>query len=113
MVFSHTMENTMPSAPMTTNTCSQPKLNTIQPMIGANSAVAKYCAELKIADAVPRSAVGNQAATMRALPGNDGASAKPTRKRRVNKVTTAQATGRPPTKPCSRVNSDQVKMLKA
>ena len=45
----------MPSAPMTTNTCSQPKLNTIQPMIGANSAVAKYCAELKMAEAVPRS----------------------------------------------------------
>ncbi|MNW17590.1 hypothetical protein D3C71_2168230 [compost metagenome] len=75
--------------------------------------MAKYCAELKIADAVPRSAVGNQAATMRALPGNDGASAKPTRKRRVNRVTTAQATGMLPTKPCIRVNSDQVKMLNA
>ena len=31
-----------------------------------------------MAEAVPRSAVGNQAATIRALPGNDGASAKPT-----------------------------------
>jgi hypothetical protein len=29
-------------------------------MMGANSTVAKYCAELKMADAVPRSAVGNQ-----------------------------------------------------
>ncbi|MNP32046.1 hypothetical protein D3C76_1252030 [compost metagenome] len=51
--------------------------------------MAKYCAELKIAEAVPRSAVGNQAATMRALPGKDGASARPTRKRSMNSATTA------------------------
>ena len=83
----------MPMAPMTMNTCSQPQAWTIQPISGANSTVAKYCAELKIAEAVPRSAVGNQAATMRALPGNDGASAKPTRKRSMNRAMIALATG--------------------
>ena len=46
-------------------------------MMGANSTVAKYCAELKMAEAVPRSLAGNQAATMRALAGNDGDSAAP------------------------------------
>ncbi|MNG38832.1 hypothetical protein D3C84_1266730 [compost metagenome] len=68
---------------------------------------------MNTADAVPRSAVGNQAATMRALPGNEGASAKPTKKRSMNRVTTDQATGTVSTKPCNRVNTDQVKMLKA
>ena len=67
----------MPSAPMTKNTLRQPKACTIQPISGANSTVAKYCAELKMAEAVPRSSVGNQAATMRALAGKEGASAAP------------------------------------
>ena len=81
-------------------------------MIGANRTVAKYCAELKIAEAVPRSLAGNQAATIRALAGNDGASAKPTRRRSTNRaVTAAAAAPRTPTEPCSRVNSDQMKML--
>jgi hypothetical protein len=48
-------------------------------MIGAKITVAKYCAELKIATAVPLSCAGNQAATIRLLPGKDGASARPTR----------------------------------
>ncbi|MCY1445866.1 hypothetical protein D9M71_623980 [compost metagenome] len=87
------MENTMPNVPMTMNTCSQPQACTIQPINGAKSTVAKYWAELKMADAVPRSAVGNQAATIRALPGNDGASAKPTMKRSMNRATIALATG--------------------
>jgi hypothetical protein len=38
-------------------------------MSGAKSTVAKYCAELKTADAVPRSLAGNQAATMRPFRG--------------------------------------------
>ena len=38
-------------------------------MMGANRAVAKYCAELKTADARPRSLVGNHADVMRPLPG--------------------------------------------
>ena len=37
-------------------------------MIGAKNAVAKYCAELKIAEASPRSPAGNHADVMRPLP---------------------------------------------
>src|ERR1041384_5588671 len=76
-------------------------------MIGENSTSEKYCAELKIADAVPRSVVGNQAATIRALPGNDGDSASPSRKRSANSTTTALAALHQPTRPCSTVNPDQ------
>jgi hypothetical protein len=82
-------------------------------MIGANSTVAKYCAELKTADAVPRSLAGNHAATMRPLAGNDGASLKPTRKRSANSTTTAvpAVAVRKLTPPWNSVNSDQMKML--
>src|ERR1700740_558724 len=75
--------------------------------------VAKYCPELKMADAVPRSLPGNQAATIRAFAGNDGASAQPTRKRSANSTTTALAPLKKPIKPCITVNSDQIVMLKA
>ncbi len=68
-------------------------------MIGEKSTSAKYWAELKIADAVPRSAVGNQADTIRLLPGNEGASARPSRKRRPNSTVTAAAAGTTPTSP--------------
>jgi hypothetical protein len=66
---------------------------------------------LKKADAVPRSLPGNQAATMRALAGKDGASAKPTRKRRPNSTITAVPALKKPTQPCKIVNSDQIMML--
>ncbi|MNG36536.1 hypothetical protein D3C84_1235900 [compost metagenome] len=56
-------------------------------MIGAKMTVAKYWAELKIATAVPLSCAGNQAATIRLLPGKEGASAKPTRNRKVKSAT--------------------------
>jgi len=39
------------------------------PKMGAKMGNAKYCAELKMAEARPRSDVGNQEATMRPLPG--------------------------------------------
>ena len=42
------------------------------PKMGAKMGSAKYCAELKMAEARPRSEVGNQAATMRPLPGKTG-----------------------------------------
>lgn len=108
MVFLHSAASSTPAAPITRNTCSQPQACTSQPISGAKATVAKYCAELKIEAAKPRSAVGNHAATMRLLPGNEGASAMPTRKRSTNKVVTAQATGTQPMNPCSTVNSDQV-----
>jgi hypothetical protein len=75
--------------------------------------VAKYCPELKKADAVPRSLPGNQAATMRALAGKEGASAMPTRKRSANSTTIAVPALKKPTQPCIIVNSDQTMMLKA
>jgi hypothetical protein len=81
-------------------------------MMGANSTVAKYWAELKMAAARPRSLVGNQAEVMRLLPGKEGASAAPTSRRRAN----SRATAAPPvTKPAAPVNSvktDHRKMLK-
>src|ERR1044072_4120591 len=43
---------------------------------------------MKMALAVPRSALGNQLATMRALAGKDGDSAKPTMKRSRNMLIT-------------------------
>ncbi|MOA19371.1 hypothetical protein D3C78_1397490 [compost metagenome] len=79
-------------------------------MIGAKITVAKYCAELKIATAVPLSCAGNQAATIRLLPGNDGASASPTRKRKVKSATIMPKPLKTSTKPCSSVNRDQIKM---
>ena len=94
-------------------------------MIGAKSTVAKYCAELKTALAVPRSAVGNHAATIRLFAGKEGDSATPSRKRSVNSINTAPVTvigskkgswivnwcPWPKTQPCSNVNTDQSVML--
>jgi hypothetical protein len=93
--------------PITVKTHCQPKSEASQPISGENSTVAKYCAELKIAEAVPRSEVGNQAATMRALPGKDGASARPTSRRSPKSATTAETTPKLPTKPCMKVKIDQ------
>jgi len=53
-------------------------------MIGANTTMAKYCAELNIAHAVPRSLAGNQAATTLLLAENAGDSARSTKKRNAN-----------------------------
>ncbi len=75
--------------------------------------VAKYWAELKIADAVARSWRGNQAATTRLLPGMDGDSAMPSRKRSQNSTTTASPPARKPTKPWAMVNSDHSARLLA
>jgi hypothetical protein len=83
----------------------------MKPMIGAKTTVAKYWAELKIADAVPRSLAGNQAATIRPLAGNDGASAKPTRNRKPKRTYIAATVPTTQTPPCSTVNNDQTKML--
>jgi hypothetical protein len=73
--------STNPIIPITVKTCSQPSAKVSQPSSGENNASEKYCAALKIAEAVPRSLAGNQAATMRALAGNEGASEKPSIKR--------------------------------
>src|SRR5262245_20169796 len=101
----------MPRAPMEKKTYGQPNACVIQPVSGAKTTVAKYWDELKMADAVPRSAAGNHAATIRPLPGNDGASASPRRNRIEKSATTAALTGNHPTNPWRNVNSDQARML--
>ncbi len=104
----------MPAAPSHRYTWCQLNACVSQAISGVNSTAAKYCAALKIADAVPRSLVGNQLATTLALAGNAGASAMPTAKRSTNSAATASAAL--PARPivlCSRVNSDQRKMLPA
>ena len=103
----------MPSAPITVKTWRQPNSCAIQPISGAKITVAKYCPELKNADAVPRSLLGNQAATMRALAGKLGASASPTRKRRANSATMAAPPEKKPIQPCISVKIDQTTMLQA
>jgi hypothetical protein len=55
----------------------------IQPRMGAKTINAKYCAELKMAEARPRSPAGNQEATMRPFPGKTGAWAKPAIRRKT------------------------------
>ena len=82
----------MPTAPIIQNTIGQPYACVTHAISGANSTVAKYCAELKMADAVPRSLAGNHAATMRPFAGNDGASARPTSSRNENSATIAVPT---------------------
>src|SRR6266478_4576653 len=52
--------------------CFQPQRWVIHPRMGANITREKYCDALKMAEARPRSDVGNQLATMRPLPGNTG-----------------------------------------
>src|SRR5712692_8581614 len=91
----------------------QPKLCVIQPIRGANKTVAKYCAELKIAEAVPRSGAGNQAATIRAFPGNEGDSARPIRNRREKSAITGMTAWKKPTKPCKPVKADHMSRLNA
>ena len=84
----------------------------IQPMIGANSTVAKYCAELKIADAVPRSAVGNQPPRSGRWPGRTALPPSRQEAQREQDVDAPCATPKKPTQPCSKVKSDQPKMLR-
>src|SRR5215470_13571819 len=113
MSLFQTSTNSIPSTPITPNTQCQPNEWISQPISGAKTTVAAYCAELKIAAAVPRSFAGNQAATIRLLAGNDGASEAPTRNRSENRTMTAVRPVKKPTAPTSSVNSDQKKMLSA
>ena len=86
---------------------------TTKPISGVNSTVAKYCAELKKAEAVPRSAVGNHAAMIRALAGKTGASARPTSSRRPNSTATAVKPVKKPTAPWISVKADHRKIAPA
>ena len=65
-----------------------------------------------MADAMPRSAVGNHAATMRLLAGKDGASAAPSPSRRPNSaVAAARAVPSSPTPAWKIVKADQPSRL--
>src|SRR3954469_9447130 len=75
-----------PIAPIARNTLRQPYSWASQPIMGAKATSEKYCEALKMALAVPRSELGNQLATMRALAGKMGASAKPSARRRMNRL---------------------------
>lgn len=79
-------------------------------MIGAKITVAKYCAELKIATAVPSPVPGTMPQLYDYYWGKEGALLKPTRNRNVNNATIMPKPLKISTKPCSRVNMDQIKM---
>src|SRR5476651_2408199 len=72
--------------PIARNTLRQPYSCASQPISGAKATSEKYCEELKMALAVPRSELGNQLATMRALAGKEGHSANPRAKRSANRL---------------------------
>src|SRR6186713_2190435 len=76
-------------------------------MSGPNATIEKYWAELNMALAVPRSELGNQVATRRAFPGNEGASASPSRKRSKKRPPITGTSGVNPTRACAVVNKDQ------
>ncbi|MNV58476.1 hypothetical protein D3C71_1508560 [compost metagenome] len=112
--MSHTSASAMPIRPIHRYTWCQPQLWTTQAISGVKTTAAKYCAALKMADAVPRSAVGNQLATTLALAGKAGDSARPTAKRSANSTVMAEPmVANTPSQPCSSVKNDQTKMLAA
>src|ERR1700759_5883160 len=84
----------------------QPPTCVIEPRMGAKIISAKYCEELKIADARPRSLAGNHDATMRPFPGNTGACAKPAISRRIKITVKATVAARNPANPVSNAQTD-------
>ena len=81
-------------------------------MSGANSTVAKYCAELKMAAAVPRSAVGNQAERDAAVAGEGRRLGRADQQAQREQRGHGRAAGQEADRALSRVNSDHRKMLK-
>src|SRR3984885_14902086 len=75
-----------PMPPIPGKTLRQPYSWASQPISGAKATSEKYCEELKMALAVPRSELGNQLATIRALAGKLGHSAKPSARRSRNRL---------------------------
>src|ERR1700722_20593398 len=106
MLFTQIRTKTKPSAPINQKQLLQPAECAIHPRIGAKIISAKYCEELKIAEARPRSLAGNQEATMRPFPGNTGAWAKPAISRRKKITPNAAPAARKPAKPVSREQTD-------
>src|ERR1700733_14248407 len=92
-----------PMMPIARKTLRQPYSCDSQPISGAKATSEKYCEELKMALAVPRSAWGNQLATMRALAGKLGHSAKPSAKRSANRLMKTGMKASDETKACAMV----------
>src|SRR5579885_2321668 len=97
-------------APITQKTQCQPNWFMSQPINGANKTREKYCEALKMDEAVPRSRVGNHAATKRPLPGNAGAKLKPARNSSPNNTANARRPCKNPVKPIRKIKNDQRKM---
>src|ERR1700761_7825094 len=98
---------TNPSAPINQKPLFHPATWVNHPRMGAKIRNAKYCDELKIAEARPRSLEGNQEATIRPFPGKTGAWAKPATRRRTKMVAKAAPAPRKPAKPFSSAHTDQ------
>ena len=90
----HATSRIAPKIPMNQKQLCQPWFCVSQPKIGAKTTSAKYCEALKIAEAVPRSAVGNQAATTRPLPGKMGDCARPEKSRTMKMPTNTRPMGK-------------------
>src|SRR5580700_8624102 len=99
MLVNQRTVSSAPSAPRNQKQLCHPKRWSRPPKMGAKMGSAKYCDELKMADARPRSEVGNQAATMRPLPGNTGACARPEQIRRMKMTVKAALAPTYPAKP--------------
>src|SRR5579871_281462 len=99
MMRSQTAISARPKRDRIQKQACHPQWTVTQPMIGAKSTSAKYCDELKIAEAVPRSAVGNHAVTMRPFPGNTGDWTRPESSRKAMMETNAKVSGRYPESP--------------
>src|ERR1700735_5622008 len=110
MFLSQIRAKTKPSTPMNQKQLFQPAEWIIQPRMGAKIINAKYCEELKIAEARPRSFEGNQEATMRPFPGKTGAWANPDTSRKRKITVKAAPAARYPAKPVSREQIDQTTM---
>src|SRR5215813_4429100 len=93
--------------PMAANTLRQPYSCASQPIKGAKATREKYWEALKMALAVPRSEWGNQLATMRALAGKLGLSAKPSASRSMNRLIITGMKLRYSTKAWAPVNTAQ------
>src|ERR1700753_4253406 len=111
MVLNHSQQSTKPSAPSAQKHERQPQRCVIHAMPGAKRTSEKYCAELNVAEARPRSAEGNHVVTMRPLPGKTGACTSPESRRMASVTPKISAGASPPAKPTSSAQSDHARML--
>src|SRR6185312_9594716 len=111
MVLDQTTASSSPKMPMNQKQLCQPYFSVSRPNSVPNANSAKYWEALKIAEARPRSAVGNHAATMRPLPGNTGDVAKPETSRSAKIAVKAHAAGAYPANAIRSALMDHATML--